>query len=212
MQSKKVNQQSNKHILYFFALVSSYFFLLLISLIVPLIDDLQDANYVQQFQKWKICMFIGCWALVYSQSLLHNNLRYFIPQDTFWLIPQSKIDAILFTIRRMHSWKVTLIYHALFVLPTFLYHIPLKDNMPYLGIYFGIFILYSTTVATMWHTKYRLSKLNDYINYSQFPFLIFIVANGLQSRIDLKYFIETEITISIFVALFFYLRRYKYYN
>lgn len=214
MPSQYINQKSSstnyKHILYFFAHISSYFFLLLISLVVPLMDELQNADYVSQFQKWKVCMFIGCWSLVYSYSLIHNKLRYFIPHDTFLILPKSKTEAILFTIKRMHCWKVTLIYHALFVLPIFLYPIPLKDNLPYLGIYFGVLILYSTAAATMWHTKYNIRRINDYCGLCQYPFLIFILGNGLQSRIDLKYFIEIEIAISIFVALFFFIRRYKY--
>lgn len=216
MNSKKIAPKQSvtnfKPILFYITTIINTIFLIVISIIIPYSGELNNANYVPIFQKYKICFFVGVWSIVYLLSLYNEGTRYFIPQNTFWILPKSKIQSILFTVKRIHTWRISIIYHILFIAPISFYSIPLSDNFPYIFIYLGTFTIYSIAVATMWHTKYNFRTLKDYFSLCQYPFTIFICANGLQHFTDLKYFIATEIAISIIITLFFYLRQYKYYN
>ena len=156
----------------------------------------------------KIYWITGAFFMILLGYINSDGTRYFVPKEAFKIIPMPKTKCILLTLFCIHKWKLTILYHLIFILPIF-YSPNLKYQLISILLYFVLFTLYSFTLAILWHTKYDNSEeeKKNTTWYFMIPMFFFQLSMFCHY---IEYIIVLPIITCVATSIYFYSRRYKY--
>ena len=119
------------------------------------------------------------WFLMLATYIsVGDGVRYFLPQESFWVLPMSRYSAIRVSIEKLLKWRFSLFMNVLFVVCMFITDVPIADKMLYTLVYVMSFASFVFASSVIWHTLCKKKHIKECMNIASMSLPILVLAKS----------------------------------